>query len=157
MGKRFLMATLAWLGTAAPLAAQDRVTDQALAVVYARFTEAYRRADARMVADLYTEDAFYLQPDAEVLKGRPAVLGVFQSFLDPIKQQSKPGPAIYFDILERKIAGAVGWDIGYYRMGPPGADSASSRRAGKFIVLWRRDADGHWRIHADGYSGLNSR
>lgn len=148
---------LALVGSAAPLVAQDRATDQALAAVYARFTEAYRQADAKMVADLYTEDAFYLQPDAEVLQGRPAVLGVFRSFLDPIKQQTKPGPAIYFDILERKITGGMGWDIGYYRMGPPGSDSASAKRGGKFIVLWRKDADGQWRIHTDGYSGLGQR
>jgi ketosteroid isomerase-like protein len=155
MVNRSLIAALALLGATAPLAAQDRTVDQALTAVYARFTDGYRRADAKMVSDLYTEDAFYLQPDAEVLQGRPAVLGVFQSFLDPIRQQNQPGPAIYFEILERKISGSVGWDVGYYRMGPPGADSASSRRGGKFVVLWRKDSDSQWRIHTDGYSGLS--
>lgn len=125
-----------------PLAAQDKATDQALTAVYARFTEAYRQADPQMVANLYTEDAFYLQPDSDVLQGRPKVMGVFQSFLGPIKQQGKPGPTIYFEILERKISGNLGWDVGYYRMGPPGSDSATAKRGGKFIVLWRKDADG---------------
>ncbi len=152
-----LLCSLLGLWAAFPLAAQDRATDRALAAVYARFTEAYRQADARMVADLYTEDAFYLQPDSDVLQGRPKVLGAFQSFLDPVKQQGKPGPAIYFDIIERKISGNLGWDIGYYRLGPPGSDSASAQRGGKFIVLWRKDSDGQWRIHADGYSGLTRR
>jgi ketosteroid isomerase-like protein len=157
MSPRIFLAVLALAGSAAPLAGQDRSVDAALTAVYARFTEAYKRADARMVADLYSEDAYYLQPDAEVLQGRPAVLGVFRSFLDPIKAQNKPGPAIYFDILEREISGNLGWDIGYYRMGPAGSDSASATRGGKFIVLWRKDPDGQWRIHTDGYSGLGKR
>jgi ketosteroid isomerase-like protein len=141
-------------GATAPAVAQDRATEEALRKVYARFTEAYRQADAEKVANLYTEDAYYLQPNSEVLQGRDSVLGVFRRFLDPIRRQQKPGPAIYFDILERKISGSIGWDVGYYRMGPAGADSASSKRGGKFIVLWRKDRDGQWRIHADGYSGL---
>jgi len=142
------------VSAAVPVAAQDRATDQALKAVYARFSQAYKEADAEKVANLYTEDAYYLQPNSEVIQGRDSVLALFQRMLDPIRQQQKPGPAIYFDILERKMSGSLGWDVGYYRIGPPGADSASSKRGGKFIVLWRKDRDGQWRIHADGYSGL---
>lgn len=134
--------------------AQTRAADAPFTAVYARFTEAYRKADPAMVAALYTEDAFYLQPSSDVLVGRAAVLGVFDRFLTPIAQKAAPGPAIYFEILERVIDGSHGWDVGYYRMGPPGVDSAATKRAGKFIVLWRKDRDGQWRIHADGYSGL---
>jgi ketosteroid isomerase-like protein len=152
-----LTTAMILVGAAAPATAQDRATEQALRAVYARFTQAYQQADAEQVANLYTEDAYYLQPNSEVLQGRDSVLAVFRRFLDPIRQQQKPGPAIYFDILERKISGSMGWDVGYFRMGPPGADSASTKRGGKFIVLWRKDRDGQWRIHADGYSGLPQR
>lgn len=113
---------------------------------YARFTEGYRTADAAMVANLYTEDAFYLQPDSDVLRGRPAVLAAFEAFLGPFRERGEPGPDISFEFLERRIAGDIGYDIGYYLF--------FGQRSGKFTVVWRRDADGVWRIRSDGYSGL---
>lgn len=143
-------------GLAPPLAGHQSPHEREFTAVYARFSEAYRKADPEMVAKLYTEDAFYLQPGGDVLRGRAAILGVFRQFLGPIREKGEPGPAIYFEILERSVSGDRGWDVGYYRMGPPGADSAATRRGGKFIVLWRKDRDGQWRIHADGYSGLGS-
>lgn len=113
---------------------------------YARFTEGYRTADAAMVANLYTEDAFYLQPDSDVLRGRPAVQATFESFLGPFRERGEPGPDISFEFLERRIAGDIGYDVGYYLF--------FGQRSGKFTVVWRRDADGVWRIRSDGYSGL---
>jgi ketosteroid isomerase-like protein len=121
------------------------VSDQ-FDAAYGRFSEGYRTADAAMVANLYTEDAFYLQPGTDVLRGRAAILAAFDAFLGPFRARGEAGPAITFEFLERRIAGDIGYDIGYYLF--------DGLRAGKFTVLWRRDADGVWRIHSDGYSGL---
>lgn len=133
--------------TEATAGAQDTAAiSREMDAAYARFTEGYRTADAAMVANLYTEDAFYLQPGSDVLRGRPAVLAAFESFLGPFRERAEAGPEITFEFLERRIAGDIGYDIGYYLF--------AGQRAGKFTVVWRRDADGVWRIHSDGYSGL---
>ena len=133
--------------TEATAGAQDTAAiSREMDAAYARFTEGYRTADAAMVANLYTEDAFYLQPGSDVLRGRPAVLAAFESFLGPFRERGEAGPEITFEFLERRIAGDIGYDIGYYLF--------AGQRAGKFTVVWRRDADGVWRIHSDGYSGL---
>jgi ketosteroid isomerase-like protein len=134
-------------GDRATPATQDTgaISDQ-MDAAYARFSEGYRTADAAMVADLYTDDAFYLQPGSDIMRGRPAVLDFFDSFLGPFRERGEPGPDLSFEILERRIAGPIGYDIGYFLF--------ASVRAGKFTVIWRLDADGVWRIHSDGYSGL---
>ncbi|HUP18583.1 MAG TPA: SgcJ/EcaC family oxidoreductase [Gemmatimonadota bacterium] len=138
------------LQMAAPAAAQVSDVGAELDAVYDRFTAAYAAADAAAVADLYTEDAYYLSPDQDVVRGRAEIQEGFARFLGRFEPGA--GPAIDFEILDRNVAGDLATDIGYYRMSRPGGEP---RRAGKFVVVWRRGADGAWRIHADGYSGVS--
>lgn len=132
-----------------PAPTDTAAASAAMQDVYARFSAGYRLASADTVAQLYTEDAFYLQPDADVLRGRDTVRATFEAFLGGFREGGRPGPNIDFEILERRIDGDIGHDVGYYRF--------DGVRAGKFIVLWRRGEDGQWRISADGFSGLAPR
>ena len=141
------------LGSTADAQTTKASYDKAFADVYAKFTEGYRRADPKMVADLYTRDAFYLQPGSKIERGYDYVLNTF-SFLNSFK--SRPvGPTIGFEILDRQVSGDLGWDIGYYRMNQDGSPiTAADQPDGKFIVLWKRGTDGQWKIFADGYSDV---
>ena len=150
-----------WLGIAIGLVCVPAVsaqttkvsTDQAFEEVYSRFREGYKRADPQMVANLYTRDAFYLQPGRKIEQGHEHVLQAF-SFLDSYKTRPT-GPTIDFEILDRQVDGNLGWDIGYYRMNGEGKPiTTADQPDGKFIVLWKRGADGQWRIFADGYSDV---
>lgn len=139
---------LALAGPATAQAPDSAAVSAELDRVYARFAEAYRQADASLVADLYTDDAYYLQPDADMVRGRTAIADLFARFLDPFRRRGGPGPAITFEIVDRRIASDMAWDVGYYDIGANGRD-------GKFVVLWRRDGDGRWRIYTDVYSGVH--
>ena len=121
--------------------------DRALEQVYLRFTEAYRRADPAAVADLYAEDAYYLQPGRELLRGRSEIRASFEAFLGRFPAGG-PGPEISFEVIDRDVRGDLAYDIGYFRLGTQPAPG------GKFIVIWKRGIDGQWRLHADGYSGV---
>lgn len=121
--------------------------DRAIEAQYARFSEGYRRADPDAVAQLYTEDAFYLLPDQEMLRGRAAVREEFARFLSPFVARGDSGPEIRFEVVEREVRGDLAYDVGYYGMG-------ASARTGKFLVVWKREPDGVWRIHADAESDL---
>ena len=37
----------------------------------------------------------------------------------------------------------------------PGAPEGAVGSRGKFIVIWKRDAEGRWRMHADGFSPVD--
>jgi hypothetical protein len=57
--------------------------------------------------------------------------------------------------VDRQVSGDLGWDIGYYLMNPDGkAITEDKEPDGKFIVLWKKGADGQWHIFADGYSDV---
>jgi ketosteroid isomerase-like protein len=56
-----------------------------------------------------------------------------------------------FDIVDRTVRGDLATDIGYYRIRRAGEPEGGGS-GGKFIVIWKRDASGGWKIYADGYS-----
>jgi hypothetical protein len=88
-----------------------------------------------------------------IMRGQDSVLAAF-SFLNAFKERPS-GPAIGFRIVDRQVSGDMAWDIGYYVLNPDGSPiTQADEPGGKFIVLWKRGADGQWRIHADGYSDV---
>jgi ketosteroid isomerase-like protein len=152
---RRLPILIALLACASAVQAQSTKSshDAAFDAVYAKFTEAYKRADPAMVTQLYSADAFYLAPGRMIVRGQDSVLSAF-SFLKSFKDRPT-GPAIGFRIVDRQVSGDIAWDIGYYLMNSSGAAiTEQDHPGGKFIVLWKRGADGQWRIFADGYSDV---
>ena len=122
--------------------------EQAFAAAYAAFAEAYRQGDPAAVTALYAPDAFYLSPGSEIAQGEVARHFAWLTSFEP-----GAGPVIEFDIVDREVADGLAYDIGYYTIRRPDADAGSGSR-GKFIVIWKRAADGTWKIHADGFSDV---
>ena len=125
-------------------AAGKKEAETAMKAVYSTFTRAYKQADAAMVANLYTEDAYYLEPNTLIIQGRDTIQANFERFLGRFSPGA--GPDIRFEIIDRRISGDQAYDIGYYLF--------NGQRSGKFIVLWQQQPDGGWLIRADGFSGL---
>lgn len=141
----------------APASPDHSAVSAELDSVYAVFTRAYADADVDLLMDsVYARDGYYLPPNAPILEGQDAFRGQFESFLGPIAQRGEPGPLISFDIRDRAIDGDLAYDIGIYTIRRPDAPADAPGSSGKFIVIWKRDASGGWRIHADGFSALGS-
>ena len=145
-GMTILALVVGGSGALAQGTAED--AERAFEEVYAAFSAAYQAGDPAAVAALYGEDAFYLAPGGEIERGEVARHFEFLSSFEP-----GTGPVIEFEIMDRTISGDLAYDIGYYTLRRAGADTSQGR--GKFIVIWKRGADGVWRIHADGYSGVD--
>lgn len=135
----------------------DRASVEAeLASVYHAFTTAYATADVdRLMRDVYAPDAFYLPPGGPILSGQDQFRGQFERFLGPMAAGGGRGPGISFEIVDRDISGDLAYDIGYYTLKSPGAGGDVEGSRGKFVIVWKRDAAGRWRIHADSYSGVD--
>lgn len=132
--------------------AERQAADRELEAVYATFTRAYRQADVALLMDsVYSDSAFYLPPGSPILHGRDQVRTQF-AFLESFAQGGAGGPDIAFDITDRDVSGDLAYDIGVYTLRPPGAPEDMVGNQGKFIVIWKRDETGAWRIHADGFS-----
>ncbi len=110
------------------------------------WSAAFLAADAAAISSLYTEDAASIQPSGDWRRGRAAIAGMMQPQFDSTTFTARE------DITEEVIA--VGpdyvFEIGNYRsMGTAKAGGKEVSTTGRYVVLWRKDADGVWRIHRD--------
>jgi ketosteroid isomerase-like protein len=114
------------------------------------FDEAYEKAvanqDATAVAGLYSQDAFFLAPNAPLAKGPDAIRAVVQGLIDAGAQ------SLELETLALEEAGDMIVEVGRYTLGlqPPGAARVTD--VGKYLQVFKRQPDGALRISYDCFN-----
>ncbi len=121
--------------------------------VYRDFSEAYRTLNVDKVAGLYSNDAAYLAPVAEIIIGREDLRGTFLGFFDSVKKDGRT-MKISFRIVQRRIEQNLGYDVGVYTLRSFKDGKEIGTGQGKFVVAAVMEKDGKWRFQVDGYSAL---
>ena len=147
---RALALLLTFAGCAAPAKAPEATVDPAALrdTIQAREKEwsaAYLAGNAAGVAGLYTEDAATIQPSGDWTRGRDAITKYYQAQFDTVAVTARE------DITEEVIpAGNYVTEIGHYSFqGTSKADKKPRTGAGRYMVLWRKEGDGTWRLLRD--------
>jgi uncharacterized protein (TIGR02246 family) len=109
----------------------------------AAFCEAFNGGDAAGVAAHYTSDARILPPGASSIDGRQGIQEFWQGFIDA----KVADLTLSTDEIEDFGSQAV--EIGIASASAPGEGDARVQLAGKYIVLWKKDASGTWQMHRD--------
>ena len=104
---------------------------------------AFNAGDGKAVAELYTEDAVLLPPDAERVDGKAAIAEFWQGAIDSGLADADLEPV---EVVE---VGNLAYEIGVVTLSAPGSDSERVAVSGKYIVIWQRADDGVWRLHRD--------
>ena len=101
--------------------------------------------NAAGVAELYTNDAALMPPNAAKLDGRDAIQQYWQGMLD-----AGVGD-LSLTTLEVEDAGASAVEVGVISATAPGDGDGDARvtLTGKYIVIWKQDDGGNWRLHRD--------
>jgi uncharacterized protein (TIGR02246 family) len=120
--------------------------------IYARFSEGYRQLDAKMVADLYTDNAIYMTPESGVDRGRELIVKNFDGFFRSVRGEGA-SLRISFQIVERKVSGDLAYDVGIYTLETSSGDKVLQTSKGKFVVVAVKQK-GKWRFQLDSYSNL---
>jgi len=112
-------------------------TRDELAAFNERFSEALAGQDADAVVSMYTDDARLLFTGMPIIRGREAIAKMMGAWLaeSPHRMTFRTG-----DIWE---AGEIVVDVGTYE---------SPRGAGKYVVLYERQADGSLKLAVDAVS-----
>lgn len=104
--------------------------------------ELFRSGNLLGVADVYADDAVLLDHRGERTTGRAEIDAYWSSIEEPVEWT--------LEVREIRGSGAVAYQLGTSRL--------TTRRAGApetsvtdFLVVWRRDAAGEWRIDLDAY------
>jgi len=109
------------------------------------WSAAFLARSAAGVAGLYTEDAAQVQPAGDAYKGRDGITKGMQAQFDTLVTVTARE-----DITEEVIpAGNFAVEIGHYSFSGTSKAKKPVSGAGRYMVLWRKDADGAWRLHRD--------
>ena len=111
-----------------------------------QFEEAMSRGDADACAAVYTDDAKILPPDSPALTGKQAAQGLWQSIIDMGVK------GISLQTLELEEMGDRAVERGAATIDIQGEGGQTIQASAKFIVLWRRQADGAWKWHWDCFN-----
>jgi uncharacterized protein (TIGR02246 family) len=146
----FLASLFACAGIArAQAPAQSSVTDPELRKTIdagnAKYVDAFAKSDAGALAGLYDESGSRFSPNGVVVRGRPAiaesVAGFMKSVTGPIK--------VTIETQDLWLVDDLAYETGKYTytFTPPG--KAETQTGGHYVTIWKRQADGGWKIMAD--------
>ena len=133
---------------AVPAAGQDGSShaQDSLAIVDASraFSDAYVRGDiATIVAAYGSGTGAMLPPDGRIVRD-PAVIARY--WTNP-PQRVQVAHSMTSESL--KIFGEVAVDIGTWRSVQRQGEDDPAEATGRYLVVWRRDGQGHWVMEAD--------
>jgi len=120
----------------------------AIEATNAKMSEAFAKRDATALAAFYTEDAIVFPPDADMVKGRAAIAELWK------KTQESGVKSAKLETLDVGTAGNVAYETGTVTLTiePPGKAAATVKA--KYVVVWKRQADGSWQLHRDIWNAL---
>ena len=116
---------------------------KAVEAANAEWTAAFNRGDAVAVAVLYTEDAILMPPDIEMIRGRQGI----QEFWQARIQRGLKDAVL--TTVEVQADGNTAYEIGRVSLTFYAKDQAPKPISGKYVVVWKRQSDGRWKLHVD--------
>ena len=108
-----------------------------------KFGDAVRQGDGAAIGALYTEEATILPPNGEMIKGKPAITAFWTGGLQAGIKEA------VLTTAEVLVLGDFALEIGKYALKIQPAGQAVVADTGKYVVLWKKQPDGVWKLHVD--------
>lgn len=119
---------------------------QAIEAQNTRFSAAAVKGDTATIAGLYTDDAIVLSPNEPAMHGHDAIAKGFASMsamkLSELKLQTQ-------DVI---VTGDYAIETGAYDLTAQPTKAKPVHDVGKYVVVWKKQADGSYRLLRDIYN-----
>jgi uncharacterized protein (TIGR02246 family) len=120
----------------------------AIEAANAKFSEAFARGDAKALAAMYTPDAIAFPPDSEMIRGNEAI----GNFWKTTRDGGVRSATLTTDDVGR--SGDVAYEVGKVALTIQPAGKEPTTAAAKYVVVWKRQPDGSWKLHRDIWNSL---
>jgi ketosteroid isomerase-like protein len=114
--------------------------------VLAGFAKAVADKDTKTLVDYYEADAIVLTPNVPMVRGHSALGDLFQGMIDGGVK------AIEFDTRDLVEDGSLVIEVGHSTVHVELADGSSVGDPGKYLVVYRRQANGSLKMVFDAFS-----
>jgi uncharacterized protein (TIGR02246 family) len=132
------------VGLTVPATAED--VRQAIEQVNAQIMAAFKAGDAAPISSHYSDTAKMLPPDTTEIAGREAIQEMWQSWLDDGLKD------LTLEASEVESSGDLAYEIGSFSLQAPAENDTMMTATGNYVVVWKRRADGNWRLHVDTWN-----
>src|SRR5438132_2347079 len=138
----FALLSLPFLGTSS---ATDTKIEQALRDLDARWSAAAGAKDVDKTVSYYSEDAIVMPPNAASATTREAIRSAWTEML------TTPGAAISWKANKVEVAkaGDLAYVSGTYEETMTDASGKPVKDRGKYVEIFKKQADGTWKVVAD--------
>lgn len=108
------------------------------------FAAAVAEGGADAWATWFAEDGAMIQPRVGEVRGRAAIRELMAGL-------DEPGASLHWtpDRADIAASGDLGWTTGHYVSESTAADGTPQRAEGLYVSIWRRQADGSWKVVMD--------
>lgn len=131
-------------------AAGDPVSEARAAIeaANAKFSDVFARGDATALAAMYTLDAILFPPDEDMLRGNIPI-GQFW------KKTHEGGVAsVTLMTTDVERSGDIAFETGKVELVVRAEGKPDSSASAKYLVVWKRQPDGAWKLHRDIWNDL---
>jgi len=125
--------------------AAGKTDEQAIRDLDAEWSRAAEQKDAAKFATFYSETGSAFPFNAPIATGRAKIQELWTALV------AKPGFSLHFAPTRIEVARAkdMAYDIGTFELRLNDEKGASMTIPGKYVVVWKRQKDGHWKVEAD--------
>ncbi len=137
-----VITVVALLGSLPGLAGDEEV----LLKADREFARATAEKGVEGFAAFLAEDVVLLNGGAPIIYGRQGAIDMWSGLL------TDPGASITWEPTMAVLAesGELGYTVGQYIMILTGENGERSVEKGKYVTIWRKQADGSWKVVLDG-------
>ena len=120
----------------------------AIEAANAKFSDAFARGDAKALAAMYTSDAIAFPPDSDMVHGNEAIGEFWKATRDSGVQTAA------LTTVDVGRSGDVAYEVGKVSLTIQPAGKELTTAVAKYVVVWKRQADGSWKLHRDIWNSV---
>ncbi len=128
-----------------PTLARAVSVEDTLRKLDAEWSAAAQSKNLDKAVSYYAEDGMVLPPQAPLASGKAAVREVWKGLL------AIPGVDLTFVPTKIGVSKAkdLAYDVGTYTLKMNDANGNAVSQIGKYVVVWKKQANGEWKVQAD--------
>jgi len=116
----------------------------------AKFVDAYKRGDFQAIGSMYDENAIAFPPDADMAMGRQAIQDFWKGASDSGVK------SIELTLLGAESSGNYMIETGKAVVHVQPAGQPETTVNSKYVVVWKKQKDGSWKIYRDIWNGMEA-